>query len=427
MKIFTLLCAALGENIYNGAARASFWKELHARPGKSLFPALTCPAQATLRTAELPAQHGMIASGFYDRMLNKAFFWEQSANLYSGARIWENFRKNGGKVGQICLQQCPGRDSDFYLSPAPVHKHHGGMIQDFYCEPPELYRNICKETGKKFDLMQYWGPLTSMKPTEWIAAASVSMMKQLQEEKDVFLCAYLPALDYAPQKFGPDSAQAKADFTKLEAVIGGLYAEAKQLGFEFVVSGDYEITPVDTAVYPNRILAEAGLLKLREVKGMFYPNFHSSTAFALTDHQICHVYIADPEKIASVEKLLSGLPGIARISRREDLAALNHSRSGELILEAASNAWFAYPWWQEKRNAPDYATHIDIHNKPGFDPLEMFMEIFPPLSISQNASRIKGSHGRQGNVIFGSSFALDNDSADFLQLAKSLKLELDQA
>ena len=69
MKIFTLLCAALGENIYNGAARASFWKELHARPGKSLFPALTCPAQATLRTAELPAQHGMIASGFYDRML----------------------------------------------------------------------------------------------------------------------------------------------------------------------------------------------------------------------------------------------------------------------------------------------------------------------------------------------------------------------
>lgn len=427
MKIFTLLCAALGENIYNDAARAPFWKELHTKSGKSLFPALTCPAQATLRTAALPAEHGMIASGFYDRMLNKAFFWEQSADLYGGTRIWEKFRQNGGKVGQICLQQCPGRDSDFYLSPAPIHKHHGGMIQDFFCEPPDLYRDICRETKKKFDLMQYWGPLTSMKPTEWIAGASAAVMRRMSCEKNAFLCAYLPALDYAPQKFGPDSAQAREDFTKLESVIGGLYAEAKKNGFEFVVSGDYEITPVDSVVYPNRILADAGLLKLRDVKGMLYPNLHSSTAFALVDHQICHIYIADPGKRDEVEKMMQALPGVSRVTRRENLSALNHPRSGELILEAAPNAWFAYPWWQEKCNAPDYAAHIDIHNKPGFDPLEMFMEFFPPFSISQNASRIRGSHGRQGNVVFGSSFALNNSPDDFLSLAKSLKLELDQA
>lgn len=53
----------------------------------------------------------------------------------------------------------------------------------------------------------------------------------------------------------------------------------------------------------------------------------------------------------------------------------------------------AYPWWREKRDAPDYAGHVDRHNKPDYDPCELSFG-WPPGSVSQNRGRNQGSHGR---------------------------------
>ncbi|HCN09388.1 MAG TPA: alkaline phosphatase family protein, partial [Lentisphaeria bacterium] len=84
---------------------------------------------------------------------------------------------------------------------------------------------------------------------------------------------------------------------------------------------------------------------------------------------------------------------------------IDHPRAGELVLVAAPGAWFAYPWWREKRQAPDYATHVDIHNKPGYDPCELFFGPF--LGTSQNHARIRGSHGRiDSNAVYGTNVEL---------------------
>ena len=61
---------------------------------------------------------------------------------------------------------------------------------------------------------------------------------------------------------------------------------------------------------------------------------------------------------------------------------------------AEAGAWFAYPWF-DRKHAPDYASHVDIHNKPGYDPCELFFG-WPPLSVSFNTARIRGSHGNVG-------------------------------
>jgi len=131
-KILVVQCAALGFEFWDARKSSPFWKELSSKPAATVFPAVTCPAQASFRTAADPAEHGMVANGFFDPVLRKAMFWEQSSRLYSGPRIWEGFRSSGGTVGQICWQQSIGDDSDMILSPAPIHRHHGGMIQDFY-------------------------------------------------------------------------------------------------------------------------------------------------------------------------------------------------------------------------------------------------------------------------------------------------------
>jgi hypothetical protein len=53
---------------------------------------------------------------------------------------------------------------------------------------------------------------------------------------------------------------------------------------------------------------------------------------------------------------------------------LRHERAGELVLLAAPDAWFAYPFWLDDRQAPDYARTVDIHRKPGYDPCELFFD-----------------------------------------------------
>ena len=53
---------------------------------------------------------------------------------------------------------------------------------------------------------------------------------------------------------------------------------------------------------------------------------------------------------------------------------LRHERSGEFVVLAEPDAWFAYPFWSDDRRAPDYARTIDIHRKPGYDPCELFFD-----------------------------------------------------
>jgi hypothetical protein len=72
---------------------------------------------------------------------------------------------------------------------------------------------------------------------------------------------------------------------------------------------------------------------------------------------------------------------------------LNHRRAGDLILVAPVSAWFDYRWWTDPADAPAFAGQIDIHRKPGYDPLELFWDK-PPKTICQDPSRLRGSHGR---------------------------------
>lgn len=422
MKLVVVIAAALGYDLFEKNARSEFWKSLDTRRVTSLFPALTCPVQATLRTALPVSGHGMVASGFFDRRLRKPFFWEQSSRLYSGPRIWEDFRRGGGKVAQICLQQCPGPESDIFLSPAPVHKHHGGMIQEFLSKPDDYYHHICDITYSKFNLMHYWGPFTSVKASEWITGAAVETIRELSGEKDSLVLTYIPHLDYDLQKFGPSDPTAANAFRQTELLIEKIFTAAKLNGYEAVVCGDYAISDVSHHIMPNRILRDAGLLKLRTVNGMLYPVLHTSDAFALADHQIAHIYIENPDDIPRIKSLFTGVKGIGRVIESSADPLLSHPNSGELILEAAEGSWFSYKWWEKSSEAPDYATHVDIHNKPGFDPCELFMSLWPPMSITQDDSKIKGSHGRGGGkVLWGATFQPESGSDSFLDCCVSLK------
>jgi hypothetical protein len=129
-------------------------------------------------------------------------------------------------------------------------------------------------------------------------------------------------------------------------------------------------------VYLNRALRAAGLLRVRHGPfGEMLETFESS-ALAVCDHQMAHVYVNDAKQMPKVRAVLEALTGVAQVrsgAARADWH-LDHPRSGDLILQAAPEAWFAYPYWEDDRRAPDFARTVDIHRKPGFDPCELFLD-----------------------------------------------------
>ncbi len=422
-KLLVVQVAGLGFSFLaeNGATSMA---GMEFRPVESIFPAVTCSVQASFRTASPPGRHGMPCNGFYDRHLRRPMFWEQSSALVSGPRIWDAARAAGRKVAMLFWQQSLGESVDVLLSPAPIHRHHGGMILDCYSQPAGLYPDLCRKLGRPFALKHYWGPLANETSSQWIAEATACILADPGLAPDLCL-AYLPVLDYDLQRGGPGSARSRRALAVLKGQLELLSAAAAGNGYGLVVFGDYALADCTKgAVLPNVALAEAGLLKLRAVKGMQYPDFHTSRAFAMTDHEIAHVVVSHSADLDETARVLGALEGVGTVMGAEACrqAGIAHVNSGDLVVVADDGWWLAYPWWRMAGQAPDYARHVDIHHKPGYDPCELFWG-WPPGSVSLNTARIKGSHGRTGpgRAVAWASTCLDSTPGSLIDLALDVK------
>ncbi|NQT94774.1 MAG: alkaline phosphatase family protein, partial [Lentisphaerae bacterium] len=345
-KLLVVQAAALGHD-FLCCHHGEELDGLPVRPMESVFPALTCPAQASFRTGTLPERHGMIANGLFHRGLGRPLFWEQASSQVEGARIWEGLRDRGGKVAMLFWQQCLGESVDIVLSPAPIHKHHGGMIADCYCRPSGLYERLVRVLGRPFQLHRYWGPFASAKSSQWIADATCHIMTQPDLAPDLCM-TYLPALDYDLQRFGTDHPRSRQALSALTGQLRQIRTAAETAGYDILVFGDYAMGACDKgAVLPNRVLRQHGLLECRSVRGMLYPDIHNSRAFSVADHEVAHVYVTDPGDIEAAATLLSEVPGIERVLDRDAQGreGLGHPSSGELGLLAAEGYWLAYPGW----------------------------------------------------------------------------------
>ncbi|MEY5010246.1 MAG: hypothetical protein RLZZ253_1385 [Verrucomicrobiota bacterium] len=419
-KLLVIDVAALGWNLV---------KDLpEFRSATTFFPAVTSVFQAGFRTAADAGQHGLVANGLFFKDLRKVLFWEQSAALVEGPRIWDQFRSKGGTVGMMFWQQSMGEQVDLVVTPAPIHKHSGGMIQACYTQPASLEQRLTEAVGRPFNLMNYWGPLANHKSSDWIVDATCAVLGMPDLAPDLLL-TYIPHLDYDLQRFGPNSAAARKALDLLLGYLTRLKAACSENGYDWLIVGDYAIEPVQRgAIFPNRALRDAGLFQVRDIRKMDYTDFFTSTAFAVVDHQIAHVYCRDSAATTKAADVLSKLPGVAEVLTREDQKnrGLLHPRSGELLIVAEPGAWFAYPWF-EKSHAPDYASHVDIHNKPGYDPCELFFG-WPPLSVSFDTRKIHGSHGSTApgyEIAWSTSLPLDSQPASAMDLARLTRAWLD--
>ena len=301
--------------------------------------------------------------------------------------------------------------ADVTVTPRPMYPADGRKIPDCYTKPGDLRDELQAELGQ-FPLFRFWGPAASIESTRWLAEAAKRVEARFAPDLSL---VYLPHLDYGLQKVGP--AGIGAELGEIDAVAGDLIDFYEARGARVIVLSEYGIVPVSRPVHPNRVLRAAGLIAYREELGREVLDVGGSPAFAMADHQLAHVYVQDRARIPEVKALFEATPGVGEVlddaGKRE--YGLDHERSGELVLLAEPDSWFTYYYWEDDDRAPDYARTVDIHRKPGYDPVELFLDPairVPPLALGSrlvrkklgfrtlmdviplDATLVKGSHGR---------------------------------
>lgn len=385
------------------------------------FPAVTCTAQSSMLTGSTPREHGIVANGWYDRESAEVRFWKQSNHLVHGEKVWEHLRQRnpGFTCAKLFWWYNMYSSADIAMTPRPLYPADGRKVFDIHTQPMELREKVKADLGE-FPFPSFWGPGAGIACSEWIAASA----KWTEEkEKPTLNLVYLPHLDYCLQKFGPGAPEIAPELAAIDKVTGDLIDYLESRGVKVLVVSEYGISKVTRPVHLNRIFRKQGWIQIKDELGLETLDAGGSEVFAVADHQVAHVY-AKQGPTQQLKDFLLGIDGVAEVRD-----SIDGGRSGDFVVLAKPDAWFTYYFWEDDAKAPDYARCVDIHRKPGYDPVELFIDpkiANPKLKIAKfllkkklgfrtlldviplDATLVKGSHGSdvvedgERPLIFGS-------------------------
>ncbi len=396
--------------------RLSAWaKDAGLTHIRSPFPAVTCSAQSDYLTGAWPSRHGIVGNGWYVREDCEVRFWKQANTLVQAPKIWDAARAIDPSFTCANLFWWYNMYSsvDYSVTPRPMYPADGRKLPDVYTHPGEL-RTALQERLGTFPLFEFWGPRASIRSTQWTADAARYVDAT---HNPTLTLIYLPHLDYNLQRLGPTSPALEPDLRAVDAVCADLIAHYEGEGAQVIVLSEYGMTEVSRPVHVNRVLRKHGLVAVRDEQGLDVLDPGASAAFAVADHQMAHVYVNDARRLHEVRALLESTPGVEQVLGADEKTAqrIDHPRAGDLVAVSKPDAWFTYYYWLDDARAPDYARTVDIHRKPGYDPVELFLDPairVPALTVGWKllkkklgfrslldvipleAELVKGSHGR---------------------------------
>ena len=392
----------------------SYIEKNHLSKIKPVLPAVTTTSQSCYVTGKYPSDHGIVGNGWYDRTDAEVKFWKQSNHLVGSPKIWDEAKKKDPTFtcAKMFWWYNMYSSADYSVTPRPQYHADGVKAPDCYSNPPEL-RDELQEALGTFPLFNFWGPNANIKSTQWIADASIWVDKKYKPTLNLI---YLPHLDYCLQKFGVDFTKISKELLEIDRVVQQLIEHFESTNAHIILLSEYGINNVSEPIHINRILRDHDCLAIREEQGLELLDAGASKAFAVSDHQIAHIYVKNSADKKEVKKILEAIPGVAKVLDSKEIEShhLNHERTGDFVLIADTDKWFTYYYWLNDEKAPDFARCVDIFKKPGYDPVEMFMDPKNPLIklragyklarkltgfrylmdvIPLDATLVKGSHG----------------------------------
>ncbi|GMQ30085.1 nucleotide pyrophosphatase/phosphodiesterase family protein [Algoriphagus confluentis] len=380
-----------------------------------VLPAVTCSAQSVYLTGKWPTENGIVGNGWYFQDECEIKFWRQSNKLVQAEKVWEVLRKEnpGFTIANMFWWYNMYSSADYAVTPRPLYPADGRKLPDCHSQPMELRDRLQAELGQ-FPLFTFWGPNTTIESSKWIAEAA----KKVEDWYNPTLnLIYIPHLDYNLQKYGIDFSKIAKDLREVDDLAKDLITFFENRGAEVLLLSEYGITSVSNPIHLNRIFREKGWIQVKNELGRETLDAGTSAVFAVADHQVAHVHVNDHSKLAEVKALLEKTPGVEKVldfQGKKDYH-LDHDRSGDLVVIADADSWFTYYFWLDDAKAPDYARCVDIHRKPGYDPVELVLDPaikIPILKIGSkvlkkklgfrylmdviplDATLVKGAHGR---------------------------------
>ncbi|MFX0557690.1 alkaline phosphatase family protein [Maribacter sp. CXY002] len=382
---------------------------------KPVLPAVTCSAQSTYLTGKWPNEHGIVGNGWYFKDECEVKFWRQSNKLVQQPKIWDALKEKNKAF--TCANHFwwynMYSNVDYSITPRPNYLADGRKIPDIYSHPAELRDELKSKLGT-FPLFEFWGPRTTINSSKWIVDGAI--YTDIKHDPTLTLI-YLPHLDYNLQRYGLNFDIISKDLNEIDEEVKKLVTHYQEADANIILLSEYGITNVNRPIHLNRILRKEGLIAIREERGLELLDAGASDAFVVADHQIAHVYIKDQVNREAVKALIMNVPGVEKVLSKTEIDEnhLNHERCGDLVVVADKDSWFTYYFWLDDAKAPDYARMVDIHKKPGYDPVEMMTDPKDKLIMAKvmgklikkklgfrtvmdiiplDATLIKGSHGR---------------------------------
>lgn len=343
-----------------------------------VYPAVTCTAQASMLTGKPPQGHGIVANGWLFRDTQEVRFWQQSNHLMQAEPLYATARRRAAKrnrpfkSAKLFWWFNQGAAVDISVTPKPHYGVDGNKVFGITGSPVEVAEDLEHKLGA-FPFSTFWGPMAGLPCTAWIARAAA---ETLTTHRPDLTLVYLPHLDYEPQRRGPAGCDMAQHVRELDDACLPLLEAAQRIGAHVWVVSEYGHCDVTTPILLNRLLRQKGFLTARQGPFGEQLDLYGSRAFAVCDHQLAHIYVANADDIPRVREVIAAVPGVARTLVGDERAdcQLDHGRSGEIIALSEPQAWFAYPFWLDDARAPDYARAVAIHNKPGYDPCELFFD-----------------------------------------------------
>ena len=411
VDVVGLTPALLGENTPHINALLGRGRMAGMQP---VFPAVTTTVQSSMLTGLPPSGHGIVGNGWYFRDQAEVRFWLQPNALVQGEKVWDVLARElpGFRCSQLFWWYNMYADVGASITPRPHYPPTGA--RNSASTPPRRPAPGDRAAHRHLPLPALLGPAAGIGSSRWIVDCA---MAEFEINRPHLQLVYLPHLDYDLQRLGPTHPGIAAEVRAIDAEVGRLLAFAQERGAAVMLVSEYGIEAVERSVSINRLLRADGWLQVRQSLDWELLDPGASAAFAVADHQVAHIYLRRGQDLPRVRRLLECEPGIERVLDRVEQRAwqLEHPRSGDLVAIAAPGHWFDYQYWFDDHKAPDFARTVDIHRKPGYDPLELFIDpaiTLPKLRVARRLLRkklgfryymdlipldtrlVRGSHGR---------------------------------
>ncbi len=298
----------------------------HARAAEPVFPSVTYPGHASIVTGVRPVRHGIAFNVRFDPAETRLRWYADATDLRA-TPIWDWARAARLSTAALSWPSTVGAPIDALVPE-----------QDYYGRTEPLDLLLRSSTPGLFERVGVRPRADMFKDvTKWDGFLTETAAAIIRRDRPRLLLLHLIETDYRQHRDGPDGGAVKAALGRIDAHIGTVLQALRDAGIAertaVIVTGDHGFARFSALVFPNAVLARAGLRPCPGTENAWRATVHVAGAAAA-------LFVNPPGDVEAIGEADAALraeaPGRYTIVTREQLDRLGAMpNAAALALEAA--------------------------------------------------------------------------------------------